>query len=152
MHLQAAPAIAQPAADEATSYALPLTDVSPSSLIDVTTPLDKQEEVQHTLETEQQHAAVYSPGPDAIPQQTPDQVAAISGSSGSTAQSKTPAMLQLLSKHPKRDKQQLPSSKSGKATAVKRSWHLQAAFTAACPSLSSCSFCTAYVHYVGMLL
>ena len=117
MHLQAAP-VAPPAPEEAISNAVPLTDVSPSSLLDVVTPLDSQEDVQHTLETEQRQAAVYSPNPDSGADQFPHQIAAVSDPSGNTAQSRAPGILQSLNKHAKQDKQQLASSKPGKATAL----------------------------------
>ena len=116
MQLQATP-VAPPATEEVISNSVPLTDISPSSLLDVITPLDSQEDVQHTLETEQQQAAVYSPTLDSAPEQTPDQIAANSGPSGNPAQSTAPGELGSLSKPAKRDKQQLPSSKSGKGTA-----------------------------------
>lgn len=111
MHLQATPAVASPDVEQAVPNALPLTDVSPGALIDVATPLENQEDVQHTLDTEQRRAAVYGPVLDSTPEQTPDQIAAISGASGNTAQSKSPG---VLSKLAKRDKQQLASSNSGK--------------------------------------
>lgn len=97
--------------EQVVSNPLPLTDVSPGALIDVATPLENQEDVQHTLDTEQRRAAVYGPVLDSTPEQTPDQIAAISGASGNTAQSKSPG---VLSKHAKRDKHQLASSNSGK--------------------------------------
>ncbi|KAL3145493.1 hypothetical protein ABBQ32_003317 [Trebouxia sp. C0010 RCD-2024] len=116
--LQAMPALAQGAAAEDISHDLPLTDVSPSSLVDVVTPLESQEDVQTTLGTQQDHAAVYSPGPDTIPEQTPNQIAAVSvsGSTGSAAASKALAVRQSPSKHAKPEKQQLASAKSGKET------------------------------------
>ena len=110
LHLQAAP-VAPPAAEEAVFNAVPLTDVSPSSLLDVATPLDSQEDVQHTLETEQRQAAVYSPIVAVGPEQTPDLIAAVSVPSGNNARSRAPATLQ--GPH-KRDKQQPASSKPGK--------------------------------------
>lgn len=97
--------------EQAVSNPLPLTDVSPAALIDVATPLENQEDVQHTLDTEQRRAAVYGPVLDSAPEQTPDQIAAISGASSNPAQSKSPC---VLSKHAKRDKQQLASNNSGK--------------------------------------
>lgn len=116
--LQATPALAPGAAEEAISNDVPLTDLSASSLVDVVTPLESQEDVQNTLETQQDHAAVYAPGPDTTPEQTPNQIAAIavSGSTGSAAASKALAMRQSPSKHVKPDKQQLASAKSGKET------------------------------------
>ena len=41
--------------------AVPITDISPEALLDTATPLNSQPAVQGTLETEQQHAAVYIP-------------------------------------------------------------------------------------------
>ena len=43
---------------------VPLTDISPESLVDTATPLESQPAVQGTLETQQQHAAVYVPDSD----------------------------------------------------------------------------------------
>ncbi|DBA84817.1 hypothetical protein WJX77_007049 [Trebouxia sp. C0004] len=81
----------------------PLTDLPPESLVDTETPLESQPDVQNTLEMQQQHSAVYSPGVNEAPEQTPDQIAAVS----STAlQSKAPGQDQWLSKHSKRDRQQ----------------------------------------------
>lgn len=111
--LQATPAPAERAAEENVAKEVPLTDVSPNSLVDVATPLESQEDVQHTLEAEQKHAAVYSPGPDAIPEQTPDQIAAVRQSLSSAAQSKGLGMGQSPSKHAK---QQLANGKPGKQT------------------------------------
>lgn len=140
LHLQAAP-VAPSAPEEATPDVVPLTDVSPSSLLDVATPLDSQEDVQHTLETEQRQAAVYSPNLDSAPEQTPDQIAAFADPSGNTAQSGAPGILQSLNKHAKQDKQQLASSKSGKGIAsVMDAVKLKAALT-----------CTAYVFHVSCL-
>ena len=110
-HLQAAPAAPPGAAEKATFSAVPLTDISPSSLLDGATPLDSQEDVQHTLETEQQQAAVYSPVV-VSPEQTPDQFAAALEPSGNIARSRAPGVLQSL----RQDKQQLANSKSGKET------------------------------------
>ncbi len=81
----------------------PLTDLAPESLVDTETPLESQPDVQNTLETEQQHSAVYSPGVNEAPEQTPDQIAAVSSTA---VQSKVPGQDQWLSKHSKRDKQQ----------------------------------------------
>ena len=81
----------------------PLTDLPPESLVDTETPLESQPDVQNTLETQQQHSAVYSPGVNEAPEQTPDQIAAVSSTA---VQSKAPGQDQWLSKHSKRDKQQ----------------------------------------------
>lgn len=43
---------------------VPITDISPESLVDTATPLESQPAVQGTLETQQQHAAVYAPDSD----------------------------------------------------------------------------------------
>jgi len=81
----------------------PLTDLPPESLVDTETPLESQPDVQNTLETQQQHSAVYSPGINEAPEQTPDQIAAISSTA---VQSKAPGQDHWLSKHSQRDKQQ----------------------------------------------
>jgi len=81
----------------------PLTDLPPESLVDTETPLKSQPDVQNTLETQQQHSAVYSPGVNEAPEQTPDQIAAISSTA---VQSKAPGQDKWLSKHSKQDKQQ----------------------------------------------
>ena len=115
MHLQAPPTpVLPPTEDAGPATALPVTDVSASSLIDVSTPLENQEGVQNTLETQQQHAAVYSPGSDATPEPASEQIAAVPASVGNAAGSKAPGMDQWLSKHAKRDQQQLANSKIGK--------------------------------------
>lgn len=69
--------------------------------------------MQNTLETEQQHAAVYSPGVKETPEQTPDQVAAVSGSANAV-HSKIPGEDSWLSKHARREKQQDGVAKSDK--------------------------------------
>lgn len=91
----------------------PLTDLSPDLLVDAETPLEGQPEVQNTLETEQQHAAVYSPGVKETPEQTPDQIAAVSGSANAV-HSKIPGEDSWLSKHARREKQQDGVAKSDK--------------------------------------
>ena len=53
---------------------MPLTDVPTNSLVDDKVPLDSQPDVQNTLETEQQHAAVYIPGVNEAPEQSPAEV------------------------------------------------------------------------------
>ena len=103
-----------PTEDIAPVTALPVTGVSASSLIDVSTPLENQEGVQNTLETQQQHAAVYSPDSYTVPDHASEQIAAIQTSSSNAANGRAPGMDQWLSKHPKHDKQQLASSKTGK--------------------------------------
>lgn len=40
---------------------VPTTDLSPAALIDTSTPLESQPAVQSTLDTQQEHAAVYAP-------------------------------------------------------------------------------------------
>ena len=76
----------------------PLTDLPPESLVDTETPLESQPDVQNTLETQQQHSAVYSPGVNETPEQTPDQIAAISSTA---VQSKAPGQDKWLIKHSK---------------------------------------------------
>ena len=83
---------------------VPLTDVPSESLLDSKTPLDSQPEVQGTLASEQQHAAVYSPGVNEAPEQTPEQIAAASGEAYATQESA--GAEPGLSKQAKRDKQQ----------------------------------------------
>ncbi len=84
---------------------VPLTDIPPDSLVDTDTPLESQPDTQNTFETKQQHAAVYSPAVNEAPEQTPDQIAAVSGPN-SISHGKAPGEDQWLSKHAKRDKQQ----------------------------------------------
>ncbi|KAL3136670.1 hypothetical protein ABBQ38_005911 [Trebouxia sp. C0009 RCD-2024] len=120
--LQATPALAPGAAEEAISNDVPLTDLSASSLVDVVTPLESQEDVQNTLETQQDHAAVYAPGPDTTPEQTPNQIAAIavSGSTGSAAASKALAMRQSPSKHAKKLQRKNFSHSEARLREIKR--------------------------------
>jgi len=81
----------------------PLTDFPPESLVDTETPLKSQPDVQNTLETQQQHSAVYSPGVNEAPEQTPYQIAAISSTA---VHSKAPGQDKWLSTHSKQAKQQ----------------------------------------------
>ena len=100
----------------------PLTDLPPESLVDTETPLESQPDVQNTLETQQQHSAVYSPGVNEAPEQTPDQIAAISSTA---VQSKAPGQDKWLSKHSKQDKQQEGLAKESD----KEGAHSKGAFT-----------------------
>ena len=100
----------------------PLTDLPSDSLVDIETPLESQPDVQNTLETQQQHSAVYSPGVNEAPEQTPDQIAAISSTA---VQSKAPGQDKWLSKHSKQDKQQEGLAKESD----KEGAHSKGAFT-----------------------
>ena len=109
--LQAVPTTLQSLPDDTTpTDALPVTDVPPSSLLDVETPLEGQEDVKKTLETEQQHAAVYIPDSSEVHAQTPSHIAAMPAVAPA---SQAPGIDQWLSKHAKQDKQQAASSKAG---------------------------------------
>ena len=76
---------------------VPITDISPESLVDTATPLESQPAEQSTLETQQQHAAVYAPdsnvaGTDAtlvVNSQTGSQDAALSKATKKGAASST---------------------------------------------------------------
>ena len=60
--LQATEAVAGEApVSQNAQVAIPITDISPEALLDKSTPVDGQPAVQGTLDTEQQHAAVYVP-------------------------------------------------------------------------------------------
>ena len=99
--------------EQAVPNPLPLTDVSPAALIDVAKPLENQEDVQHTLDTEQRRAAVYGPVLDSTPEQAPRPNRCNFRRLRQHAQGKSPG---VLNKHAKRDKQQLANSNSGKGT------------------------------------
>ena len=111
---------------------LPVTDIASDALVHAETPLENQPDVQNTLETQQQHAAVFSPGVNELPALTPDQIAGVPHGKG---------MDQWLSKHAKRDEQQDSSSRSDNAGAQSKGANI-CLYCATCISqLCSCAAC-----------